>query len=221
MRGPDTPIQVVTWPRGRDWYRRVPQMFLGLVILAVAVSLSVRAGLGVAPWDVLHEGLADLTGLGFGTVVIIVGIVVFLLWIPLRERPGLGTLANAVLVGVFIDLLLPLTPEPTALGVRVGMLVLSLLCFGLAVGVYIGAGLGAGPRDGLMTGLAARGFPIWLVRTLIEAAVLVAGFLLGGTVGIGTVVIAFGTGPLAHVMLRIFRLREPPEEPTGIGTTGE
>ena len=221
MRGADTPIRVVMWPRGRDWYRRVPQMLAGLAVLALAVVLGVRADLGLAPWDVLHQGLADLTGIAFGTVTIIVGLAVFVLWIPLREKPGLGTIANVFLVGLIIDVLLPLIATPQALVWRIVMLGGSLLCFGIAVGLYIGSGLGAGPRDGLMTGLAARSLPLWAVRTGIELTVLVIGFALGGTVGIGTIVLAFGIGPCAHLMLRIFRLREPAEEPTGIGMSGE
>jgi uncharacterized membrane protein YczE len=196
-------------------------MLLGLVLLAAAIVISVRAGLGVAPWDVLHEGLADRTGLDFGTVVVIVGFGAFLFWIPLREKPGIGTAINVVLVGVLIDLMLPVVPEPEALAVRIAMLVAALALFGISVGMYVGAGLGAGPRDGLMTGIAARGLPLWLVRTIIEVGVLILGYALGGTVGIGTVVLAFGTGPIAHAMLRVFRVREPVEQPTGIGMAGD
>lgn len=216
-----TPIAVVTWPRGRDWYRRVPRMLVGLVILALAVVLALRANLGLAPWDVLHQGLGDLLGIPIGTTAILVGVVVLTLWIPLRERPGLGTIANMVLVGLCIDVLDPLFPTTDTLPVRIALLVASLVCFGIASGLYIGAGLGAGPRDGLMTSIAARGIPLWLVRTVIEVTVLGIGAALGGTIGIGTVVLAFGIGPAAHLALYALRLREPASEPTGVGLSGE
>jgi uncharacterized membrane protein YczE len=217
----DKPITVVVWPRGRDWYRRVPMMLVGLAVLALAVTLSVQAHLGLSPWDVLHQGLQDKTGIDFGTITIIVGFVVLLLWIPLREKPGLGTVSNMVLLGLFIDALLVVIPKPEPLAVRIPMLIASLVCFGIGIGLYVGAGLGAGPRDGLMTSIAARGFPIWAVRTAIEVTVLMIGLTLGGTIGIGTVVLALGVGPCAHVALRVLRLREPAEEPTGIGLSGE
>ena len=149
------------------------------------------------------------------------GFVVLLLWIPLREKPGLGTISNMVLLGLFIDVLLVIVPKPDALAVRIPMLAASLACFGIGIGLYIGAGLGAGPRDGLMTSIAARGFPIWVVRTAIELTVLAIGLMLGGTVGVGTVVLALGVGPCAHVALRALRLREPADEPTGVGLSGE
>ena len=221
LRGADTPIEVVTWPRGRDWTRRVPRMFVGLVFLALAVVLALRADLGLAPWDVLHQGLGDQLGIPMGTTAIIVGFVVLLLWIPLREKPGLGTVANMICVGLFIDLMTPWFPHVHGLPAQVALLAASLVCFGISTGLYIGSGLGAGPRDGLMTNIAARGLPIWAVRTVIEVTVLAIGYVLGGTVGIGTAILAFGIGPAAHVALRVLRLREPVEEPTGIGLSGE
>ncbi|MFZ4516332.1 MAG: YczE/YyaS/YitT family protein [Acidimicrobiia bacterium] len=220
-RPADHPVSVVAWPRGRDWGQRVPRMLCGLAVLAIAVVLALRAGLGLAPWDVLHQGLGELLGIPIGTTAILVGFVVLLGWIPLRERPGLGTVANMLFVGLGIDVLYPLVPSPSFLAVRIGFLGASLLCFGIATGLYIGAGLGAGPRDGLMTSIAARGVPLWLVRTVIEVTVLVIGALLGGTVGVGTVVLALGIGPAAHVCLHLLRVREPAQAPTGIGLSGE
>lgn len=221
LRGTDTPIEVVMWPRGRDWARRVPRMFVGLVFLAVAVVLALRANFGLAPWDVLHQGLGDQLGLPMGTTAIIVGFVVLILWLPLREKPGLGTVANMICVGLFIDLMTPWFPHATNPIERGVFLALSLVCFGIATGLYIGSGLGAGPRDGLMTSIAGRGVPIWLVRTVIELTVLAIGWVLGGTVGVGTAILAFGIGPCAHVALRVLRLKEPASEPTGIGLSGE
>src|SRR6201987_2759158 len=164
-------------------------------------------GLGVDPWDVFHQGLSRRFGLGVGTWAVIVGAAVLLLWIPLRQRPGFGTLNNVVLIGVVIDLVLVIVPAPHLLAPRLVVMLAAVLLNGIATGAYIGAGLGPGPRDGLMTGLAARRALVRLVRTCIELTVLVTGWLLGGTVGLGTVVYALGIGPIAHVTIPLLAIR--------------
>jgi uncharacterized membrane protein YczE len=183
---------------------RLVQLYAGLLLFGASGSLLVLAGLGLDPWDVFHQGLSKQAGLGIGTWAIIVGAVVLLLWIPLRQRPGLGTLSNVVLVGGTMDVVLWLVPTPHDLAVRVVCLVVGVFLNGVATGAYIGAGFGPGPRDGLMTGLAARGHSIRVARTSIEVTVLVVGWLLGGTVGVGTVVYALSIGPLAHVFIPRF-----------------
>jgi uncharacterized membrane protein YczE len=187
--------------------RRLVQLFSGLVLYGVSDGMLLLAGLGVDPWDVLHQGLARRIGLQTGTWSIIVGAAVLLLWLPLRQRPGIGTLCNVVTVGAVVDLVLAVVPAPHALPVQIVVMLSGVILNGLATGLYIGAGLGPGPRDGLMTGIAARGHSIRVVRTGIEATVLLIGWLLGGTVGIGTVVYAVGIGPLAHVFIPLFAER--------------
>jgi uncharacterized membrane protein YczE len=184
--------------------RRLIQLFTGLVLYGVSDAMLLLARLGVDPWDVLHQGLARRIGLQTGTWAIIVGVAVLLLWIPLRQRPGLGTVCNVVLVGSVIDVVLWLVPPPAGLAVRVLVLAGGVLLNGVATGLYIGAGLGPGPRDGLMTGIAARGHSIRVVRTGIEATVLAVGWLLGGNVGPGTVLYAVAIGPLAHLFIPLF-----------------
>lgn len=183
---------------------RLVQLYAGLVLYGTSSSLLVLGGLGLDPWDVFHQGLSKQTGLGIGTWAIIVGGAVLLLWIPLRQWPGLGTLSNVVLIGGTMDVVLWLAPTPHDLPVRILCLVAGVVLNGVATGAYIGAGFGPGPRDGLMTGLAARGRSIRVVRTSIEVTVLVIGWLLGGTVGVGTVVYALSIGPLAHVFIPLF-----------------
>ena len=167
------------------------------------------AGLGLDPWDALHQGLSRRIGLGVGTWAIIVGFAVLLLWIPLRQRPGIGTLCNVFVVGAVVDLLLAIVPAPHAIGVRVPLLLGGVLLNGIATGAYIGAGLGPGPRDGLMTGWAARGHSIRVVRTTIEVSVLAIGWALGGDVGVGTVVYALSIGPLAHRFIPLLAIPMP------------
>ena len=159
-------------------------------------------------------------GLSVGTVVILVGLVILLFWIPLRQRPGLGTVVNTLTVGLVIDLALHLVPEPDRLAARIPLLVVGILVTGLGMGLYIGAGLGPGPRDGLMTGLAAKGFPLWAVRTVLELAALAAGWFLGGNVGVGTVAFAFSIGPLGHFFLAHLHLENVPAD-LGPGAVGE
>jgi uncharacterized membrane protein YczE len=189
--------------------RRLIQLFTGLVLYGVSDSMLLLAGLGVDPWDVLHQGLARRTGVPTGTWAIIAGAAVLLLWIPLRQRPGLGTLCNVVLIGAVIDGVLATVTPPHSLAVRAAVMVSGVALNGVATGLYIGAGLGPGPRDGLMTGYAARGHSLRLVRTCIEVTVLLVGWLLGGTVGVGTLVYAACIGPLAHVFVPLFTRSAP------------
>jgi uncharacterized membrane protein YczE len=180
-------------------------LLAGLWLYGLGAALQVRSRLGLDPWDVFHQGLAAHVGRSIGTVVIIIGLLVLVLWIPLRQRPGFGTLANVVLVGTALNVSLSWLPEPSLLPVRIGELVAGIALGGVATGMYIGAHLGPGPRDGLMTGLARRsGRSIRLVRTAIELTVLVGGWALGGTVGVGTVAYAVSIGPLAQLFLRVF-----------------
>jgi uncharacterized membrane protein YczE len=190
--------------------RRLIQLFSGLVLYGVSDAMLLLARLGVDPWDVLHQGLARRIGLQTGTWAIIVGAAVLLLWVPLRQRPGVGTVCNVVLVGSVIDAVLWLVPPPAALAARILVLVGGVVLNGVATGLYIGAGLGPGPRDGLMTGIAARGHSIRVVRTGIEAVVLAVGWLLGGNVGPGTVLYAVSIGPLAHVFIPLFARKDRP-----------
>jgi uncharacterized membrane protein YczE len=186
------------------------QLLIGLVLYGVSSALLVRAGLGLEPWGVLHQGLAALTGLMIGTVSIIVGALVLLLWIPLRQRPGLGTVSNVFVIGIAMDATLALVPDIHGLGGRVPVMAAGVLLNGMATGLYIAAHLGPGPRDGLMTGLHARlGWPIWVCRALVEVSVLAIGWLLGGTVGIGTALFAVLIGPLVHVALPLLDTARP------------
>ncbi|HTF12824.1 MAG TPA: hypothetical protein VK659_32085 [Asanoa sp.] len=189
--------------------RRLVQLFFGLVLYGASMALQIEATLGLDPWDVFHQGLAEKTGLSFGTIVIIVGAAVLLLWIPLRQKPGIGTVSNIVLIGLAVDATLFLLPTPDALPVRITFLVLGILLNGVAGGLYIGARLGPGPRDGLMTGWVARrpGRSIRVTRTVIELTVLGAGVLLGGTIGVGTVAYALLIGPLNHLFIPLFAVR--------------
>jgi uncharacterized membrane protein YczE len=178
--------------------RRVPRLVLGLVICGTGIAFQVQGDLGLGPWDVLHQGVADLTGIPIGTVSILVGVVVLLGWLPLHEKPGIGTVLNVLLIGATIDVWLLFLPQPDPLWLRLAFMALGPIGFGIGSGFYIGAGLGPGPRDGLMTGIAARGHPVHVVRTGIELGALALGWLLGGTVGLGTVVFAVSIGPIVH-----------------------
>jgi uncharacterized membrane protein YczE len=191
--------------------RRLIQLYAGLVLFGVSAAMLLMARLGVDPWDVFHQGLSRRIGLGVGTWAIIVGAFVMVLWIPLRQRPGFGTLSNVVVVGLVIDVVLALIPSVHGLVARYAVMVSGVLLNGVATGAYIGAGLGPGPRDGLMVGLAGRGHSVRVVRTCIELTVLVTGWLLGGTVGIGTVVYAVGIGPIAHIFIPALEIRPPIE----------
>lgn len=195
-------------PVSRDPARRLPQLLAGLALYGTSMAMQVRATLGLNPWDVLHEGLAGRTPLSFGLVTALTGVVVLLLWVPLRQRPGLGTVANVLVIAVSVDVALALLPAPGALPARIGLMVAGIVLNGVATAAYVGARLGPGPRDGLMTGLAARtGRSVRVVRTAIEVVVLAAGWLLGGTVGVGTVLYALAIGPLTQAFLPLFTVR--------------
>ncbi|MGY1702116.1 membrane protein YczE [Geodermatophilus sp. SYSU D00766] len=195
--------------------RRLVQLYAGLVLYGLSMALLVRSGLGVMPWDVLHQGLARQLGWSLGVVTIVVGALVLLAWVPLRERPGLGTVSNVVVIGLALDAVLAVLPEPGSLPVRVGLVPAGILLNAVATAAYIGVHLGPGPRDGLMTGLVRRtGRSVRLVRTSIEVAVVAAGWLLGGTLGVATVLYALAIGPLVHALLPRLSVRPPaPEVP--------
>ena len=182
---------------------RLARLIFGLVLFGIGLALMVVADLGLSPWDVLHQGISIHTGIPIGTVVIITGFVVLLMWIPLKERIGIGTIANAIVIGLVLDGMLLILPETLDhITLRWIAMLGGVAIVAIGSGFYIGAGLGPGPRDGLMTGLARRGIPIAWNRAGIEITVLVAGWLLGGTVGVGTVVFAFGMGPLVQFFLK-------------------
>lgn len=189
---------------------RLTQLTVGLVLYGASMAALVRARLGLDPWDVLHQGLAPRLGCSFGAVTALTGVVVLLAWIPLRQRPGVGTVANVVVIAVAVDAALALLPSPGALGWRIALMLSGVLVNGLATACYVGARLGPGPRDGLMTGLHTRtGWSVRWVRTGIELTVLGTGWLLGGTVGVGTVVYALAIGPLAQLFLPWLAYRPP------------
>lgn len=186
---------------------RLLRLVVGLAFYGFAIALMIRGNIGASPWDVFAQGLSLTTGISFGLCTIIISAVVLLLWIPLKQRPGFGTIANAVLVGPFADLGLAFIPQAELLVAQVGTFAAGLVLLSFATALYIGAGLGPGPRDGLMTGLVrVTGKPVWIIRTGIELSVVVVGFLLGGVVGAGTAAFAFGVGPLTQLMLRWLRV---------------
>jgi uncharacterized membrane protein YczE len=192
---------VLTLPPRLELRRRLPRLLAGLVSCGVGFALMVLADLGLGPWEVLHQGISGHTGVPIGTVGILVGFVVLVGWVPLRQRLGVGTLSNVVLIGLTIDAVLAVAPAPDAAATRWTCLLVGVLLVGIGSGLYIGAGLGPGPRDGLMTGLASRGYSLRLVRTALELGALVGGWALGGTVGVGTVLFALAIGPLVQLFL--------------------
>ncbi|MFE1644963.1 YitT family protein [Microbacterium sp. P01] len=193
--------------------RRITQLLVGLVLYGTGCALTVEAGLGVDPWTVFAEGISVRTGIGVGWVTNIVGLIVLLLWIPLRQRPGVGTLANILVVGTTMQVALGVVPPMSGIVVQIALLLGGILLVAVASGLYIGAHFGPGPRDGLMTGMHSRfGWPIWTCRLVVEASVLTVGWLLGGTVGIGTVLFAVLIGPLVHLALPL--LDAPPQPKT-------
>lgn len=205
--------------------RRAVQLVVGLVLYAVSIGLLVHSGLGNMPWDVLSQGVSRQIGWSLGTVTVVLSVVILVCWWPLRQKPGIGTVANVLVIGVLIDpvlALLGLLPDPLPLPGRIGLVVAGILLNGVASSLYIGARLGPGPRDGLMTGLVARtGWPVGPVRIAIEVTVVAVGWLLGGTVGLATVAYALGIGPLIHVLLPRLTVPVPPavaaEEPAEPG----
>jgi uncharacterized membrane protein YczE len=185
-------------------FARGSALLIGLAGYGFSMALMIKAGLGLDPWDVFHQGLAGRTGLSFGLITAIVGVGVLLAWIPLRNRPGIGTVANVIVIAVVVDASLAVLPAPSALPIRIALMIAAVVLNAISTVLYIGAGLGPGPRDGLMTGLVSRsGLSVRLVRTSIEATVLSVGWLLGGTVGVGTVVYALGIGPLVQLFVRL------------------
>jgi uncharacterized membrane protein YczE len=198
--------------------RRLIQLFVGLILYGVSIALIVRAGLGLDPWDVLNQGVferfAGPAGVSFGMVVNIIGVLVLLLWIPLRQMPGVGTVANVLVIGFIANIGLRWIPADLSLILRAGLLVSGIVLNGIASGCYIGAGLGPGPRDGLMTGIVRRtGWPVKWVRMAIEVAVVAVGWLLGGSVGVGTILYALSIGPLVHIFLPMFVITKPSATP--------
>ena len=192
-----------TWTRPK--VKPIARLVLGLYLFGLGLAMMIHSGLGVAPWDVLGQGLQNQTGWSFGVTTVIVSAVVLLLWIPIRQKPGLGTLVNAVSIGPFADLSRPLMPETTGFWANLALMLLGLVVVAMGSGLYLSAGLGGGPRDGLMVGLTrVTGIPFWIVRTIGESLVLVIGWLLGGTVGLGTALFAFGIGYLAQISMKIF-----------------
>jgi uncharacterized membrane protein YczE len=189
----------------RSVLRRLPRLLVGLTLFGLGIALMAQAGLGLGPWEVLHQGISRQSGVALGTVSILVGIPVLALWWPLGERPGIGTLLNIAVIGVVTNLALLVVPHPSVLAARLALTIAGVGLIGVASGLYLAADLGAGPRDGLMTGLHRRsGWPVAAVRTAMEVSALVAGWLLGGTVGIGTLLFAFGIGPIVQWALGVF-----------------
>ncbi len=190
---------------------RIARCVVGLALFGVGIALIIDADLGAAPWDVFHTGVSDLTGIPVGTVIILTGAALLVLWIPLREQPGLGTVLNAVEIGLVVDLVLPIVPEPDQLAARLVMMFGGVVVIGVGSALYIGAGLGPGPRDGLMTGIARRGVSVRAARTGIEVFVLAVGVALGGAIGLGTAVFALGIGPLVQLFLPHLTITPRPE----------
>jgi len=206
---PELAASRFTGPR-MIWTRRISQLLIGLFLYGIAIALMVRAGIGVSPWDVLTQGVSHQTGLAFGLVTNLIGVAVLLLWIPIRQRPGIGTVLNVLLIGPSAQLGLWLIPQQTAPLIQGLVYAAGLALLAVATGLYIGARLGPGPRDGLMTGLHKRtGWKIWIVRTAIEVTVLTIGWILGGQVGIGTVAFALLIGPMVNVTLPWLQVPAP------------
>jgi uncharacterized membrane protein YczE len=190
---------------GRDFLRRLPGLVFGLILFGLGIALMAEAGLGLGPWEAFHQGLGRSTGHEIGTISVLLGIPILLLWWPLGERPGVGTLLNVVLIGTATNIGIALFPSAVGLGAQLGMMLAGLLTIGLGSGLYLAADLGAGPRDGLMTGIHHRfGWSIRRARTLVEVTVLALGWLLGGSIGLGTLAFAVGIGPLVQFFLGMF-----------------
>jgi len=181
--------------------QRLARCTFGLALFAVGISLQMNANIGAPPWDVFHQGVSKQTEISVGKVIVMTGFILLLLWIPLKQKPGLGTILNALEIGLVADLALAIIPEPSNILIRLVMAALGIVVVAVGTGFYIGSALGPGPRDGLMTGLAKRGVPIRIGRTAIEVTVLIVGLVLGGQVGVATFAFAFGVGPLVHFFL--------------------
>lgn len=206
---------VLPIPRPAELWPRLARLMVGLVLFGFGLALMVIAELGLSPWDVFHQGISERTGIPIGRVVIITGLLLLVAWIPLREKIGIGTIANAIVIGVTLDLALLVLPESLdLLAARWLAMLTGILIVAVGSGLYIGAGLGPGPRDGLMTGLGRiTGYPIGLVRAVLEIGVLIVGWLLGGTIGAGTLVFAFGIGPLVQFFLSRLELAPVVKDP--------
>lgn len=202
-------MQVLAKAPANRQMARAALLLAGLIFYGAGQAALVVAGLGLDPWDVLHQGLSRTFGGQIGTWTIIASAIVLVAWIPLHQRPGIGTVTNAVLIGLALNAFLDVLPTPHGLPARIITMLLGVAVIAVATAAYIGAGLGPGPRDGLMTGIVARGHSIRSVRTGIEVTVLVLGFALGGSVGVGTALFAASIGPLVHVLIPLLRLREP------------
>ncbi len=204
-------------PRTLHYVRRWSQLLSGLFLFGFAAAMMLRAGFGVDPWTVFAEGFYVQWGFGIGWVIVVSGLLVLLIWIPLRQRPGIGTVLNALFVGPAMELGLLMVETPEGFGQRIFLFSAGLLMMAIASGLYIGARFGPGPRDGLMVGFNARfGWPLWAVRTVIEVTVLSIGWVLGGSFGVGTVVFALTIGPLAQRAIKVFRVSDYPTKPKGI-----
>lgn len=193
--------------------RRTAQLLIGLFLYGVAIAMMLRAGIGVGPWDVLSQGVSLRTGIPFGIATNLIGVAVLLLWIPIRQRPGVGTVLNVLFIGPSAEIGLSLIPLQTELWAQALIFAGGLALLAVATGLYIGAGYGPGPRDGLMTGINKRwGTPIWLVRTIVELTVLAIGWMLGGSVGVGTIAFALLIGPMCNLTIPLLRVRLPEKE---------
>ena len=181
--------------------RRLVRCLIGLAIFAIGISLQMNANIGAPPWDVFHQGVAKQTDISIGKIIVITGFTLLLLWIPLRQKPGLGTILNALEIGLIADVALEIIPEPNNIFIRIVMVIVGIITVAVGTGLYIGSALGPGPRDGLMTGLAQRGIPIRIGRTAVEVTVMIIGYALGGQVGVATFAFAFGVGPLVQFFL--------------------
>lgn len=212
----------IMWPTSAQLRARAPRLVVGLSIIAIGVALMVQARLGLSPYEVLNQGLAERTRLTIGQASIVIGLLVLLAWFPLHQRPGIGTIANIIGVGLMLDAWLLVIPAPDGLLLRLLWLAMGVILVGVGIGLYLGAGLGAGPRDGVMTGLAGLGYPVWLVRLILELSSLMLGWQLGGTVGLGTVAFAIGVPFLAHETLRRWSVPDdgPPRTAPAPSTRG-
>jgi uncharacterized membrane protein YczE len=203
--------------RNLHYLRRWSQLLFGLFLFGFAAAMMLRAGFGVDPWTVFAEGFHVRWGFGIGLVIVVSGLLVLLIWIPLRQRPGIGTILNALLVGPAMELGLMMVDTPEGFGQRIFLFAAGLLMMGIASGLYIGARFGPGPRDGLMVGFNARfGWPMWAVRSVVEVTVLSIGWILGGSFGVGTVIFALAIGPLAQRFISVFRVGDYPTKSTGM-----
>lgn len=205
----------------KDFSRRFTRLATGLVLVSVGIGLTVKARLGISPFDVLNQGVSRVTGWSFGLVVIVLGAVFLIMWIPLGQRYGIGTFINTATIGLMINATLSVVAAPSDTGAQWAMLLFGLLLAAFGMGLYISAGLGPGPRDGLMTGITAKGLPLWLVRTSLEMLALAIGWWLGGDVGIGTIIFAFAIGPLAHIFIVRFNLGVDGFDPNPRATLAE